>query len=123
DTELNHAQPHWNVHAPRATAAGLVPEIDFKKFSGLEQAKEVGSFAEFERAETTGVSQPVATMARAYGLSAEQMHKFHFAMASDWHSPGGSDGPRINTTQEIVTWINSCALYIKRQFAFVMGDS
>ena len=49
------------------------------------------------------------------------MHKFHFAMAANWHMSDGTAGPSINTTQEVVSWISSCALYIKRQFAFVMG--
>lgn len=121
DTESNHAQPHWNVHAPRGTAVELAPEVDFKAFSGREQAKEITSFAEFEQAETAGEVQPAPTAAPSYGLSVEQMHKFHFAMASNWHLSNGTAGPSISTTQEVVTWISSCAFYIKRQFAFVMG--
>ena len=122
DTELNHAQPHWNVHAPRGElAAGLAPEVNFKAFSGLEQAKKISSFAEFEQAEAAGAVQSAPTAAPAYGLSAEQMHKFHFAMASNWHVSNGTAGPRVSTPQEVVTWISSCAVYIKRQFAFLMG--
>ena len=121
NSESNHAQPHWNVHAPRGMAAGLAPEVDFKAFSGLEHVKEITSFVEFEQAETAGAVQPAPTAAPAYGLSVEQMHKFHFAMAANWHMSDGTAGPSINTTQEVVSWISSCALYIKRQFAFVMG--
>jgi hypothetical protein len=102
-------------------AAGLAPEVDFKAFSGLEHVKEITSFVEFEQAETAGAVQPAPTAAPAYGLSVEQMHKFHFAMAANWHMSDGTAGPSINTTQEVVSWISSCALYIKRQFAFVMG--
>ena len=121
DTESNHAQPHWNVHAPRGRAAELAPEVDFKLFSGLELAKEITSFAEFEQAEAAGAVQLAPITTPAYGLSVERMHKFHFAMASNWHLSNGTAGPSISTTQEVVTWISSCALYIKRQFAFVMG--
>lgn len=121
DTESDHAQPHWNVHAPRGTAAELAPEVDFQAFSVLEQAKEVSSFAEFEQAEVADAAQPVPNAAPAYGLSVEKMHKFHFAMASNWHLPNGTHRPTISTTQEVVVWISCCALYIKRQFAFVMG--
>lgn len=117
NTESNHAQPHWNVHAPRGSAAEFAREVDFQSFSGLEQANEITSFAAFEQAESVDAVQPVPS----YGLSAEEMHKFHFAMASNWHLPNGTTGPSISTTQEVVTWISSCALYIKRQFAFVMG--
>lgn len=120
-SESNHAQPHWNVHAPRGKGAGPAPEVDFKAFSELEQVKEITSFVEFEQAEAAGAVQPAPTAAPAYGLSVEQMHKFHFAMAANWHMSDGTAGPSINTTQEVVRWISSCALYIKRQFAFVMG--
>lgn len=120
DTKLSHAQPHWNVHAPRGSASELAPEIDFKAFSGL-QAKEISSFAEFEQAQAVVAVQPERTIVPTYGLSVEQMHKFHFAMAANWHAPNGTAGPSVSTTQEVVTWISSCALYIKRQFAFVMG--
>jgi hypothetical protein len=119
----NHAQPHWNVHAPHGIAAQLAPEIDFKTFPGLEKTKEPTSFAAFEQAKAAGAAQPTPPAAPAYGLSVEQMHKFHFAMASNWHLPNGTAGPSISTTQEVVNWISSCALYIKRQFAFVMGPA
>ena len=120
DTKSGHAQPHWNVHAPRGVAAALAPEVNFKAFSGLEQTDEINSFAEFVEAEEADVSPPEPAAALAYGLSAEQMHKFHFAMASNWHLANGGAGPTISTTEEVVTWINACALYIKHQFAFVM---
>lgn len=121
DTESNsHAQPHWNVHAPRSMAAALEPEIDFRTFRSLDQGAEI-SFADFEKAEAAVASQSGPIPVPAYGLSVEQMHKFHFAMASNWHLPNGRAGPKISTTQEVVTWIGSCAQYIKHQFAFVMG--
>lgn len=100
---------------------GSARTLHFKAFSGLGHAKEIASFTEFEQAEAACVVQPAPTATPAYGLSAEQMHKFHFAMASSWHLSNGVAGLGISTTQEVVTWISSCALYIKRQFAFVMG--
>ncbi|WP_428003502.1 hypothetical protein [Acidovorax sp.] len=121
DTESSHAQPHWNVHAPRGMSSELAPEVDFKSFSGLEQRKEISSFAEFEQAEVAGAVELAPTVVPVYGLSMEQMHKFHFAMAANWHMSNGKASPSVNTTDDVVTWISSCALYIKRQFAFVMG--
>jgi len=59
--------------------------------------------------------------AQNFGLSVQQMHKFHFAMAANWHVTNGRAGPPISSTQEVVAWISSCARYIKHQFAFVMG--
>lgn len=122
DAESNHAQPHWNVHAPRGLASELALEVDFKAFLALEPTNEIRSFAEFEQAETPGRVQRALSAAPTYGLSVDQMHKFHFAMASNWHLSNGTSGPSICTTQEVVTWISSCALYIKQQFAFVMGN-
>lgn len=122
DSESGHAQPHWNVHAPRGMAAALASEVDFKRFKRLEQAKQITTFSDFEQAEVDGAIQPAPTPAPAYGLSVEQMHKFHFAMASNWHLSNGTHRPSISTTQEVVTWISTCALYIKCQFAFVMGS-
>lgn len=122
DAKLSHAQPHWNVHAPRGmTAAPLATEVDFRAYSTLEQAAEVNSFAEFVQAQEPTESDPPHVAATDYGLSVEQLHKFHFAMSSNWHVPNGSSGPTISTTEEVVTWIGSCASYIRRQFAFVMG--
>jgi hypothetical protein len=120
DAESSHAQPHWNVHAPQGMTAALAKEIDFETFSDLDQAGTVNTFAEFVQA-AANASQPAPAALPAYGLSVDQMHKFHFAMASNWHIPNGKAGPTISTTEEIVTWISSCALYIKRQFASVMG--
>lgn len=120
DVKSNHAQPHWNVHAPRGTAAEPLPEVDFKAFSGLAQANETDSFSEFEQAESTEEIPPAPAAAPAYGLSGEQMHKFHFAMAANWHLSNGTHRPSISTTQEVVSWISSCALYIKHQFTSVM---
>ena len=121
DAESSHAQPHWNVHAPQGMAASLAEEVNFKTFSDLEPAEEVSTFAEFVQATAANASQPAPAAAPAYGLSVDQMHKFHFAMASNWHISKGKAGPTISTTEEVVTWISSCALYIQRQFAFVMS--
>lgn len=122
DTESSHAQPHWNVHAPHGTAVVLAQEVNFETFSGLQRTAAMSTFAEFQRAEAPIEDRPALTaLSPSYGLSVEQMHKFHFAMASNWHMSNGKAGPAINTTQEVVAWISSCALYIKHQFAFVMG--
>ena len=120
DVMSSHAQPHWNVHAPPGMAAMVAPEVNFKTFSRLERENDINSFTEFEQAEAGNSRKPALSVAPAYGLSAAQMHKFHFAMASSWHVLNGSSGPPIRTTEEVVAWIASCALYIKREFAFVM---
>ena len=74
------------------------------------------------QAEQADSAQVETAAPRRYGLSVEQMHKFHFARAANWHVANGRAGPIISTTHEVVAWIRSCARYIKNQFAFVMGD-
>lgn len=83
--------------------------------------QEPASFAEFVKAEVdvAGKAAPIAT--QDFGLTARQLHKFHFAMAANWHVNDGKAGPAISSTQEVVNWISSCARYIKHQFTFVMG--
>ncbi len=120
DAKSSHAQPHWNVHAPQSMSAALAEEIDFETFADGELAGKGNTFAEFVQA-TANARQSAPAAVPAYGLSVDQMHKFHFAMASNWHIANGKAGPSISTTEEIVAWISSCALYIKRQFASVMG--
>lgn len=121
DSESNHAQPHWNVHAPRGMSETYAPEGNFQTFSDQEQVDSHSSFAEFVRAEAAAAAQPAPAAAQNFGLSIQQMHKFHFAMAANWHVTNGRAGPPISSTQEVVAWISSCARYIKHQFAFVMG--
>lgn len=119
--ESHHAQPHWNVHAPRGLIADPAREVDFKTFSGLEETKEIGSFAQFLRAEDAGAVQPPLTVAPTYGLTIDRLHRFHFAMSANWHLSKSTASPTVTTTQEVVTWISGCALYIKGQYSFVMG--
>ncbi|MGJ7554640.1 hypothetical protein ACSFBI_11600 [Variovorax sp. RB3P1] len=120
---LRHGQPHSNVYAPRGvTAAALATEVDFKTFLGLEQANEVNSFAKFVQAQEANAGPPSPVVAPDHGLSVEQLHKFHFARSSNWYVSNGRSGPAISATEEVVTWISSCALHIKHQFAFVLGS-
>lgn len=121
DSKSNHAQPHWNVHAPRSLEKAPATEINFKTFSDREAAQEPSSFAEFAHAEVA-VARPAAPVdTQDFGLTVQQLHKFHFAMAANWHMNDGQAGPRISSTQEVVNWISSCARYIKHQFTFVMS--
>lgn len=121
DSESNHAQPHWNVHAPQGALAGQTEEIDFKAFVGRQRGTQVNSFSEFVQAEEAEGIMAAPVAPPSHGLSVEQMHKFHFAMAANWHVQHGRAGPQIATTDEVVIWVSSCARYIKSQFAFVMG--
>lgn len=122
DSESSHAQPHWNVHAPQGAIAAQVEELDFNAFVEVQQRTQVDSFSDFVQAEQADWAQVALAEPPGYGLSVEQMHKFHFAMAANWHASSGRAGPLISTTHEVVAWISSCARYIKSQFAFVMGD-
>lgn len=121
DSKSSHAQPHWNVHAPRSLETAPATEDNFRYFSDRELTQEPASFAEFVKAEVdvVGKAAPIAT--QDFGLTARQLHKFHFAMAANWHVNDGKAGPAISSTQEVVNWISSCARYIKHQFTFVMG--
>lgn len=121
DNKSSHAQPHWNVHAPRGLETSPAMEINFKTFSDHELGQEPSSFAEFAQAERDMAVQKVSVAAQDFGLSVQHLHKFHFAMAANWHVNGGRTGPAIGSTQEVVSWISSCAGYIKHQFTFVMG--
>lgn len=121
DNKSNHAQPHWNVHAPRNLDAAQTAEVDFKTFSGRELAHESSSFAEFARAEVNVADRAEPASTEDFGLTVQHMHKFHFAMAANWHLNEGHARPAISSTQEVVNWISSCARYIKHQFTFVMG--
>lgn len=117
----SHAQPHWIVHAPLSAVSVQVDEFDFRAFVGDQQAIHVNSFSNFVQAEQGAEPQAAPVAPLGYGLSVEQMHKFHFAMAANWHDSNGRAGPLISTIDEVVTWISSCASYIKSQFTSVMG--
>lgn len=122
DANCSHAQPHWNVHASRAIDDYSTTEVNFKAFSDREAKEEVSTFSQFLEAEEEREGPSMPSPTPADGLMEKRLHKFHFAMSSDWHVRDSRDGPAISTTEEIVAWIGSCALYIKRQFAFVMGS-
>ncbi len=118
-----HAQPHWNVHAPKSATAIQAEDIDFNAFVRSQQGEKIDTFSDFlqaEEAESSNVVPAVPAVTPGHGLSVEQMHKFHFAMAANWHVSNGRAGPTISTTDEVVTWISSCTRYIKSQFATVM---
>lgn len=122
DSNSHHAQPHWNVHAPRGLETAPATEDTFRTFSDQELAQEPASFAEFVQAEVDVLADEAPIATQDFGLTAQQLHKFHFAMAANWHVNDGRSGPVISSTQEVVNWISSCARYIKHQFTFVMGD-
>ena len=122
NSNSSHAQPHWNVHAPQSAVAIQAEELDFNAFIGRQQGSEINSFLDFVQAEEAESAAVACPFASTHGLSVEQMHKFHFAMAANWHISNGGAGPQISTTDEVVIWISSCAGYIKNQFAFVMGS-
>lgn len=121
NSNSSHAQPHWNVHAPQNTGPVQAEESNFKAFIRSQQGLEINSFSDFLQAEKTESPHVARSIAPAHGLSVEQMHRFHFAMAANWHVSNGRASPQISTTDEVVIWISSCAGYIKNQFAFVMG--
>lgn len=121
DSNSNHAQPHWNVHAPRGLEMSPASVDNFRTFSDQKSAQEPTSFAEFVQAEVDVAAQATPISTQNFGLTAQQLHKFHFAMAAVWHVNDGKTGPAISSTEEVVNWISSCARYIKHQFTFVMG--
>lgn len=118
-----HAQPHWNVHAPAHTPSDHRDET-FRAFELRDSGNETSSFAEFVQsivADGKATEEVEAeTRSARYGFSVTQMHRFHFAMAVNWHSSTGTHSPKILTPDEVVCWINACACYIRQQFAFMM---
>ena len=127
--ESDHAQPHWNIHPPGDAVRGqFAVEDSFAVFAERETAEAVDTFDKFLQAITDdgtppeigddekGTSEPID-----YGFSRSQMHRFHFAMAVNWHSKTSTHTPKIENGDELVRWIEACVHYIRQQYAFMMS--
>lgn len=127
----DHAQPHWNIHPPGDEVRDDPGEDEnFAAFEEREAAGATDTFAKFLRAMVTDRHLPETDDSkegnadpREYGFSRAQMHRFHFAMAVNWHGrPGtGTHTPKLTNSEELVRWIVACIQYIKQQFAFMMS--
>jgi hypothetical protein len=79
----NHAQPHWHVYKSFQTAdSNAFKELDFT--SSLTRSNEVKDFGEIsENPEETNLEN---TQENSTDNSWDSSTKFHFAMASQWHT-------------------------------------
>lgn len=117
DQESEHAQPHWNVHAPDAPQNGS-QEVNFEAFAKSEESDTFDAFVL-----TDGDSQPANDVVSGHGGQAgytpEKMHGVHFAMSANWSGLSGSHSPKIDDPEQLVRWIAQCAQYIRGQMTFV----
>lgn len=120
DRESEHAQPHWNVHAPDAPP-DRPEELDFKAFANGEESDTFGAFVLKE-----GEGQVPAVGASGEsdqdgqpGYTSGKMHQFHFAMSADWSGAPRAHSPKIDDPEQLVQWIAHCAHYARGQMAFL----
>lgn len=124
DPGSKHAQPHWNVHMPRLTTPSGAPER-VETFSEFADRQAPSTFATFvseenspvDQSESPLVDEPSSTPAQ--GFTPEQMHRFHFAMAVDWHGVSKVHSPPSPNPDQMVHWISECAVYVRGQLAFM----
>lgn len=126
DPGSDHAQPHWNVHAP---VAEIQDEQVQNSFTDFVNQQELDTFATFSAENKANVTEEVPSSAHLVrlvqpavcGFTSDQMHRFHFAMAVDWHGKSGIHSPELVDSDQMVQWIAACASYMKSQFAFMMS--
>lgn len=127
DPDSDHAQPHWNVHAPTAETHAASEALAQDSFADLIQRQKLDTFASFadeqDRLGTEIVPSSENLLQHSViisGFTSEQMHRFHFAMAVDWHNRSGLHSPQLTNPDQMVQWIAECAKYMKGQFSFMM---
>jgi hypothetical protein len=128
DTTSEHAQPHWNVHSPTDISATHVSqESKFKEFAELEGEDTFMNFSESEETlSDIAATKLVGDVGQADSKDQilgyfipERMHRFHFAMAVDWHRTAGMHSPKVENPEQIANWIAACARYVRDQTAFM----
>ncbi|MDP1735550.1 MAG: hypothetical protein Q8L44_14415 [Sulfuritalea sp.] len=127
DRASNHAQPHWNVHMPGLVARVAEVQQVEENFSEFAKRQEEGTFASFAAENDRSLAQAASASSSAAfpdrsaasGFTSEQMHRFHFAMAVDWHGKTGMHSPALPNPDQMVQWIAECAKYVRGQLAFM----
>ena len=114
----NHAQPHWHVYKSFQTAdSNAFKELDFT--SSLTRSNEVKDFGEIsENPEETNLEN---TQENSTDNSWDSSTKFHFAMASQWHT---KENHKVVLHDETVlyNWLEGCVQYIIEQLKYVSGS-
>lgn len=127
----NHAQPHWHVYKSFQTAdSNTFKESDFT--SSLILSNEVKDFGEiieelnlggsqkriFENLEETNLEN---NQENSTDNSWDSSTKFHFAMASQWHT---KENHRVVLDKEalLYDWLVGCVQYIIEQLKYVSGS-
>lgn len=122
----DHAQPHWNVHSPAVAAQHDMVMKEAGNFHDFVRENEQDTFANFIAADVGPPVRDRRMIAESVeqpsnGFTSAQMHRFHFAMAVDWHGASGVHSPEIADPNEIVRWIGACSEYVRSQFIFMMS--
>ncbi len=117
DSNSQHAQPHWNIHAPQELLPAAPEVATFQDF--IERSDH--TFASFADNNRSMARSPSSGPPEA-GFSAMHMHRFHFAMCADWHGETGASAPVLENVGQVVKWIAGCAGYMRSQFDFIMSQ-
>ena len=127
----NHAQPHWHVYKSfQRDDSNTFKESDFT--SSLTVSNEVKDFREiieelnlgedqkeiFGNLEATNLEN---TQEKSTDNSWDYSTKFHFAMASQWHT---KENHRVVLDKEalLYNWLVGCVQYIIEQLKYVSGS-
>jgi len=100
-----HAQPHWHVYM---TAAEHQTRTRFMAFEN-DQWRPYGE-------------DDWMAIDRGAVASDEQraIAKFHFAMASTWHTGGANAHYEAPDEQKIERWLSGCLTYVREQLTYVV---
>ena len=127
----NHAQPHWHVYKSfQRDDSNTFKELDFT--SSLTVSNEVKDFREIieeldlgedqkEIFENPEEANPESTYEKFTDNSWDSSTKFHFAMASQWHT---KENHRVVLDKEalLYDWLVGCVQYIIDQLKYVSGS-
>jgi hypothetical protein len=127
----NHAQPHWHVYKSFQTRDINNKGEDFESLIESNEAQDFGEvFADFS-AGNEGDNFLAGNM-EGNNLNVNQeilredewdsATKFHFAMASQWHTPEGTHRFILAQDAHLYSWLTGCIQYIKEQLSYVSGS-
>jgi hypothetical protein len=120
DQASEHAQPHWNVHAPDTPYDGAT-DLNFEEFAKADSTDTFDAFVlnEGDGQEAAGDTLEAGGQGEEPGYTSGKLHQFHFAMSADWRGAPGTHSPKIDDPEHLVQWIAQCAQYIRGQMAFM----
>jgi hypothetical protein len=127
----NHAQPHWHVYKSFQARDSDIKSIDFESLIESSEVQDFGEVAVDFNAGEEGDDFPPENTEEAYLEDNQEITresewdsatKFHFAMASQWHLPGGTHRFVLAQDALLYSWLTGCILYIKEQLLYVSGS-